>query len=90
MRPIITNPLEPESQIKIEQNEFIEESSRFYSTSLYSSDDFFIEAINEMKKRYDGHKYDRTYLDISIASSMLKKYGYSAYNIKKTLIHLSE
>ena len=62
----------------------------FQPTSLFSSDDFYIEAIKEMKYRLEGHKFDRSYIDVAIARSMIVKYGYSKSDIKNTLLRLCE
>ena len=60
-------------------------------TSLFSSDDFYIEALREMNDRLKNQeKIDRSYLDCSIAKAMLKRYGYSKKDIKHTLSNLSE
>ena len=65
-------------------------NSNFNPTSLFSADDFYIEAITEMKHRLEGHNFDRSYIDCAIATSMHRKYGYSKIDIKNTLLKLSE
>ena len=58
-------------------------------TSRFSSDDFYIEAIKEMKYRLKGHKFDRSYIDCAISCTMFAK-GYSKSDIRNTLLKLSE